>query len=151
MKDLAVSDYAEEHADELVRLWRAAFEHGVGIVDPHPLDEQLVYFREKVQPNHRVRLAWRDDILVGFIAANDESVAQLHVRLGYHRRGIGSHLLSLAKRDCAGGLWLYTFQRNHAARRFYERHGFTAVAFGFEPTWQLADVKYRWTSDASAI
>jgi hypothetical protein len=30
------------------------------------------------------------------------------------------------------------------ARRFYERHGFVAVAHGFEPTWRLADVRYEW-------
>ena len=27
-------------------------------------------------------------------------------------------------------LRLYTFARNEGARRFYERHGFVAVAFG---------------------
>lgn len=141
---LAVSEYSPEHAGDLVRMWRASFEHGVGIRDPHPLEGQLAYLHEKVVPNHRVRLAWQGDTLVGFLAANHESVAQLHVRLGYHRQGIGSYLLSLAKRDSAGSLWLFTFQQNLVARRFYERHGFTAIEFGFEPVWQLADVKYYW-------
>ena len=150
MNDLVVLEYTDEHADELVRLWRAAFEHGVGIIDPHPLDGQLAYFREKVLPSHRVRLAWDGGVLVGFVAANHNSVAQLYVRIDRHRRGIGSHLLSLAKRDCAGSLWLYTFQQNLVARRFYERHGFAAVEFGFEPVWKLADVKYRWIREAGA-
>jgi len=148
--NLAISEYSREHAGDLVRMWRASFEHGVGIRDPHPLEEQLAYFHEQVLPNHHVRLAWQDSTLVGFLAANHESVAQLYVRLGHHRRGIGSHLLNLAKRDCAGSLWLFTFQQNMVARRFYERHGFTAVEFGFEPMWQLADVKYLWTRGENA-
>jgi RimJ/RimL family protein N-acetyltransferase len=44
----------------------------------------------------------------------------------------------------AGSLWLYTFARNERARRFYERNGFVAVAFGYEPFWQLDDVRYEW-------
>ena len=42
-------------------------------------------------------------------------------------------------------LSLYTFVRNVRACRFYERHGFVVVARGFEPTWQLEDVKYHWS------
>ena len=37
-----------------------------------------------------------------------------------------------------GSLTLYTFARNRIACEFYERHGFVAVAHGFEPMWQLA-------------
>ena len=147
---LAISDYAPACGDALVRMWRASFEHGVGIEDPHPLEGQLAYFHEQVLPKNHVRLAWQDETLVGFLAANHESVAQLYVRVGHHRRGIGAQLLGLAKRDSAGSLWLYTFQQNRVARRFYERHGFTAVEFGFEPMWQLADVKYRWVRGGPA-
>lgn len=150
MIGLVISDYAPAHGGELVRMWRASFEHGVGIEDPHPLEGQLAYLHEQVLPKHHVRLAWQDEALVGFIAANQESVAQLYVRVGLHRRGIGTHLLGMAKRDSAGSLWLYTFQQNVVARRFYERHGFTAVEFGFERMWQLADVKYRWVRDEPA-
>jgi hypothetical protein len=54
-------------------------------------------------------------------------------------------LLSWAKSQSAGSLWLYTFARNEAARSFYERSGFVAIEHGFEPQWQLEDVKYSWT------
>ena len=127
-------------------MWRGSFEHGVGIVDPHSLEEQAAYFDTEVLAKHTVRLVLFADQLVGFIAANEESVAQLHVRVGFHRRGIGSQLLSWAKSQSRGSLWLYTFKRNTVAQAFYEHHGFRVIERGFEPTWQLEDIKYFWSA-----
>lgn len=95
-------------------------------------------------PKHTVKLAMRDGLLVGFVAASSDSVAQLYVRVGHFRKGIGSQLLDWAKPQSGGSLWLYTFARNQRARLFYECHGFRVAAFGFEPTWQLDDVRYEW-------
>ena len=128
----------------LVDMWRASFEHGVGIVDPHPIEGQRAYFLERVAPQCVVEVALRDDDIVGFVAANSESISQLYVHVGWHRQGIGVRLLDRAKSRAAGSLWLYTFARNAVARRFYEKQGFTAVAFGFEENWQLEDVRYEW-------
>ena len=132
------------HLDDLVQMWRASFEHGVGIRDWHSIEEQRAYFLREVLPNNDVRVAFMGDRLVAFIAATNRSIAQLYVGPRYHGYGIGSSLLDWAKEGSAGTLTLYTFARNHTARAFYERHGFVAVAHGFEPTWQLEDIKYQW-------
>jgi len=137
--------YDSSYLNRLVILWREAFEFGVGITDPHPLSEQHEYFVSQVLPANRVTLALLESQLVGFVAASAESVSQLHVRVGYHRKGIGSALLALSKAGSTGSLWLYTFARNTRACRFYEKHGFVAVEHGFEPHWQLEDVKYSWS------
>jgi len=131
-------------ADELVPMWREAFEHGVGIVDPNPIEGQRAFLIERVLPEHDVTVALEGERIVGFLASNAASVGQLHVRVGCHGRGIGRALLRRAMAASAGSLWLYTFTRNERARRFYERNGFVAMAFGFEPTWQLDDVRYEW-------
>jgi GNAT superfamily N-acetyltransferase len=125
-------------------MWRASFEAGVGIIDPHPLSEQRQYFLTEVLPRNDVRLALLANELVGFVAASAESVAQLYVRVGFQRRGIGSQLLTWAKEHSSGALWLFTFARNRGARAFYERNGFVAIAHGLEPIWQLEDIKYSW-------
>jgi ribosomal protein S18 acetylase RimI-like enzyme len=91
-----------------------------------------------------VTVALEGERIAGFLAANAESVSQLHVRVGCHGRGIGRELLHRAMAASVGSLWLYTFARNERARRFYERNGFAAVAFGYEPFWQLEDVRYEW-------
>jgi ribosomal protein S18 acetylase RimI-like enzyme len=130
----------------LVCMWRESFEFGVGVTDPHSIAEQAAYFETEVLPKNTVRLALTEGQLVGFIAASRESVAQLHVRVGFHRLGIGSQLLNWAKDQSGGSLWLYTFARNTVAQAFYEHHGFRIVTRGFEPTWQLKDIKYRWVA-----
>jgi GNAT superfamily N-acetyltransferase len=136
--------------DELVVMWRQSFEDGVGITDPHSLQEQRDYFLSEVLPKQTVMLALRDDRLVGFVAACSDSVAQLHVRVGHFRQGIGSKLLAWAQSQSRGRLWLYTFARNQRARQFYAHHGFRATAHGCEPVWQLADVRYEWSRDAAS-
>ena len=54
-------------------------------------------------------------------------------------------LLRKAREYSPGQLRLYTFQRNNAARAFYERHGFLVTAFGVSPAPESEpDVEYRW-------
>src|SRR5688572_5848094 len=141
---LALEPFAPGRTDELVRMWRESFEGGVGVIDPHPIAEQILYFEETVVASNTVIVAMLDGTLAGFVAANPESVSQLYVRRGLQRAGIGTRLLDWAKAQSAGSLWLYTFARNTGARAFYEKHGFTVAARGFEPTWQLDDLRYEW-------
>lgn len=130
--------------DVLVPMWRESFEAGVGVIDSHPLADQRRYFLDDVLPQNSVRLALHGDELVGFIACSRVSVAQLYVRVGHQRAGIGTLMLEWAKRQSAGSLWLYTFARNEGARAFYSRQGFVEVTQGFEPFWELDDVKLQW-------
>jgi ribosomal protein S18 acetylase RimI-like enzyme len=141
---IVLKDYDATRLDELIVMWRASFEAGVGIRDPHPLADQKRYFLDRVLPHFDVRFAWVDETLAGFVAADAQSVAQLYVRVDLRGRGIGPCLLAWAKSQSSGSLWLYTFARNTAARAFYERHGFVVEARGFEPMWQLDDIRYRW-------
>ena len=95
-------DYQAAWLDELVPMWRASFEAGVGVIDPNPLDSQRQYFLDEVLPNNVVRLAVRGEKLVGFLAASSESIALLYVRVGFHRQGIGTQMLEWAKGESAG-------------------------------------------------
>lgn len=145
-----LAPYDEGLEQDLVSMWRESFEFGVGIVDPHLLAEQVHYFRGHVLPRCDVCIALDGPALVGFIAATSTQVDQLYVRVGAHRRGIGTALLAWAKHRSSGSLQLYTFARNHVARAFYERHGFVVERRGFEPQWQLDDLLYRWQAPVSA-
>lgn len=82
----------------------------------------------------------------GFVSLDGTELEHLYIAPGLRRRGIGSLLLDAAKRVGRDELTLYTFQRNTGARAFYERHGFTAVAFddGSRNEEKEPDVRYRW-------
>lgn len=136
--------YADADAPELVRMWRASFEHGVGITDPHPIDEQLQYFLREVVPTHVVRVVRDDGAIVAFLASTPETIAHLYVKVSHHGRGIGSMLVRLAQAESCGSLWLYTFERNHVARRFYQRHGFSEVERESQNMFRLEAIKYLW-------
>jgi ribosomal protein S18 acetylase RimI-like enzyme len=147
---LRLVDYDPAHERELVAMWRASFERAVGVTDPHPVAEQAAYLREKVVPHHRVRVVLDDSgRVVAFLAANEETIAHLYVHVDHQRRGIGSRLVELAKRESGGSLRLFTFESNVVAQRFYERHGFRVVNRGFEPEWRLPDLEYHWPDPTS--
>ncbi|MET9706724.1 GNAT family N-acetyltransferase [Streptomyces griseus] len=85
--------------------------------------------------------------LLGFaVLAGGGELDHLYLRPDALRRGIGSRLLAEVRGAAEGALTLYVFQRNAAARAFYERHGFTAVAFddGSRNEENEPDVLYRW-------
>jgi GNAT superfamily N-acetyltransferase len=56
-------------------------------------------------------------------------ITQMAVDPSLVSQGIGSLLLAHAMRTLELPIRLYTFQANAGARRFYERHGFTAIEF----------------------
>jgi hypothetical protein len=81
---------------ELVTMWRASFEWGVGVTDPHPVQEQTAYQLDHLVPHYRVVVAHDESGIVGFLASTDDSVGQLFVRVDRIGRGIGTGLLHLA-------------------------------------------------------
>ena len=101
--------------------------------DPHTEAETRAWMRDTVFTRYSVRLAEAGTEIVGFAARDGAWLMQLYVKPGWTGRGIGTSLLGEVLADAAFAtpvLRLYTFARNEGARRFYERHGFVAVAFG---------------------
>jgi ribosomal protein S18 acetylase RimI-like enzyme len=84
--------------------------------------------------------------VVAMMVLDDDGIDQLYVDPGWHRRGVGSRLVAIARERRPSGLSLYTFQVNDRARRFYERHGFVAAWFGDGSANEEGqpDVRYEW-------
>ena len=104
-----------------------------GLRDPHSEAETRAWMRDTAFTRYSVRLAEVDGEIVGFAARDGAWLMQLYVKPGWTGRGIGSTLLEAILAEATAAtpiLRLYTFARNAGARRFYERHGFVAVAFG---------------------
>jgi len=104
-----------------------------GLRQVHSEEHAYQWMREIVFPRHSVWLADMAGEIVGFVARDGAWLAHLYVKPGRTGRGIGKKLLDVIVAEAAAVtpvLRLYTFARNAGARRFYERHGFVAVATG---------------------
>jgi len=83
--------------------------------------------------------------IVALMALSEGWIEHLHVDPGLTGRGLGSRLVEVAQQRSPHGLDLWTFQSNQGARRFYERHGFVAVAMTDGDNEEGApDVRYHW-------
>jgi GNAT superfamily N-acetyltransferase len=115
----------------------------------HSDDDVRNHFRTIVVMERELWVAV-DDIsadVTGLLVLADSDVDQLYVDPCWWGRGIGSQLLDQAKRLRPKGLWLWSFQANARARRFYERHGFVAVhaTDGSGNEERAPDVRYAWS------
>jgi GNAT superfamily N-acetyltransferase len=145
--DAEIRPYQDADFDVLVRAWhetnRESFPY-VALQQQHTLDDARRFFRDHVAPVARIWVADAEGELQGLVALEAPWIRQLAVFPPFQRRGIGSALLRAARAASPAELCLYTFFRNAAARAFYERHGFAAIAFGVSPAPESEpDVLYR--------
>ena len=105
-------------------------------------------FRDRIAAECTVWVHERDTQVDGFIAMASDYIDRLYVDPLAQRRGVGTALLAHAKQLHPEGLTLHTHQANARARRFYEKHGFTASEFGVSPPPEsVPDVLYTWAGD----
>ena len=112
----------------------------------HSDDETRAWVRESLLTRGETWVLRLAGLIVGFVTVIGADLDQLYLLPGYYRRGFGSRLLDLAKAISPGGLHLYAFQRNHRARAFYERHGFTVFDLndGARNEEGEPDARYEW-------
>lgn len=117
-----------------------------GLPKLHAPAETRAWFAGVVLPFCAVRVAEVAGRLLGFAAVNGDELAHLYVEPSSWRQGVGGLLLAEAKRLSPVRLTLHAFADNAAARAFYEKHGFEAVAFGNGSGNEegLPDVRYEW-------
>jgi len=133
---------------ETVRMWRRSREGVQPEIEARmgysPADD-LAFFTNTILESCNVWLARRNRHVVGLLAIRGDSIEQLYVDPIEQRRGIGTRLLDFAKSLHPAGLRLQTHQANQGARRFYEKNGFRAAAFGISPAPESEpDVRYEW-------
>ena len=129
-------------ADIQIAAFRATYDFGMA----HSDEEVRAWIGETLLPTTETWVAEAGGAVVAFMSLGDGWVEQLYVAPGHTGRGIGSRLIALAKERRPAGLQLWTFQVNVGARRFYERHGFTAVEMtdGAGNEERQPDVRFAW-------
>jgi len=119
----------------------------------HTVEEDRTFIADVILPACDVLVVEHEGAIVGFLARDGNEIRLLYVHPGFLRRGAGSLLLEAAKASGVDELELWCFQANARARRFYERHGFKAIAFtdGRDNEEETPDVRYRWRRGGSQV
>jgi GNAT superfamily N-acetyltransferase len=148
MAEVGVRRAVDTDASAVADLWLRSRVASVPAIPPpvHSDIEVRRWFAEVVIPTHE---AWVAELstedIVAVLVLGDDSIDQLYVDPSWTGAGIGSQLLALAKIRRPHRLNLWTFQANHRARRFYDRHGFVAVDATEGSNEEGApDVRYDW-------
>lgn len=107
--------------------------------------EDLAHLRDVVACECDVWVVRNGNHLLGFLALDVSHIEQLYIDPPAQGAGTGTALLDHARRTSPSRLTLFAHRRNTGARRFYERRGFRAVAFGTSsPPESEPDVSYLW-------
>lgn len=132
----------------IVEIHRAAFRKALPhLPQLHTAAEDLAFFARVVSRADAetwiAGLPTGED--AGFITFRPGAVEHLYVHPAHQGSGIGSALLHLAMNKNEE-LKLWTFQRNTAARSFYEKHGFIAdrMTEGMGNEEREPDMRYAW-------
>lgn len=115
--------------------------------NPHSDTEVMKWIEGVVLLETRVIVAALEDgEILGFASIRSESLDHLYVAPSAQGKGTGSRLLAAAKEASPAKLRLKVFQRNAAARTFYERRGFLATELrdGSQNEEREPDAVYEW-------
>ena len=137
---------SREDTDAIVRIFQAARAAAMPYLPVLHTDEEDQGFFAGVVEREEVWVAELDADVVAFAALGGGMLDHLYVRPDLRARGIGSALLAKAQELRPNGFRLWVFQRNEAARRFYERHGLELVELtdGSGNEEREPDALYEW-------
>jgi 8-oxo-dGTP pyrophosphatase MutT (NUDIX family)/L-amino acid N-acyltransferase YncA len=114
------------------------------VPEPHTEPDIATWMGEVAIPTMDVWVADLDGVVVGQMMLAPGWLHHLYIDPSWIGRGLGDRFMALARERQPDGFQLWAFQSNVRGRRFYERHGFTAVELtdgsGNEERWP--DVRY---------
>lgn len=122
----------------------------------HTQEEVGAWVAQHLIPTGGVTIAVEGNKAVAVLAVSEGEGAtwidQLYVLPGFENQGIGSRLLTLVHESTTKAIRLFTFQQNTGARRFYERHGYKAIALsdGRANEEKCPDVLYEFSARTEA-
>ena len=98
----------------------------------HEPEEVRGWVAQYLVPSGGVTVATSEGAVIAVLAISEDEAAswidQLYVLPGFENLGLGTSLLRHAHAITRKPVRLYTFHQNSGARRFYERHGYRAIA-----------------------
>ena len=147
--DIRIIAYDPAYAEETVHMWRKSKEEAIGQAELHTFEDQVHFLNNILSVDYKIYLAidCSTNSVAGMLACNQTEINQLYIHTNYQGKGLGAKFLEIAKSNSEGTLTLYTFEINHKAQHFYEKHGFQVIGRGYENEENLPDIQYQWISD----
>ncbi len=94
----------------------------------HSMEEVARHYKNVVYRDSKIFVVASKDSVMGFVALSaDHTITALYVDGRYRGQGIGHLLIEKAKSEHHEFAQLWTFQKNIAAQKFYEREGFAII------------------------
>lgn len=144
---------SQRDASDIGDVFLAARQQSLTFLPGLDADDEIrirTWIRDTVLPTTVVWVAEVDGRVVGFFSLAGEKLEHLYVHPRFHAQQIGTALLQQARTLAPLRMQLYTFVRNEGARRFYERNGFRAIAFGQDNEENEPDVLYEWKAGSAS-
>lgn len=143
-------DAEPSDAEDVVRVLYGSRLRFIPYAPPaHSRDEMLAWVERHLIPSGGATVAMVDRRIVGVLAVAHQEryswIDHLYIEPGYCGCGIGTRMLKLALATLRRPIRLYTFQKNHRARQFYECFGFVPIKFsdGLANEESCPDVLYE--------
>jgi ribosomal protein S18 acetylase RimI-like enzyme len=127
-------------------LWKSRTEAMPWLRVVHSALEMRGWVARTLLKKEDVYVATREGRVVGFASVTPGWLTQLYVHPASQRSGVGTMLLAQARRRLPDGFHFWVFQRNLAARAFYEKHGATLLreTDGQSNEEREPDAEYEW-------
>lgn len=141
-----IRQLTRQDAEAAARVHRASFDERLPwLAGLHTPEEDRAFYANVVFDECEIWGAFEGDTLIAFIAIREDWIDQFYVLPEHQGRGVGSALLAKAQ-ALFPGLQLWTFQKNAAARRFYEARGFRVAeeTDGSRNEEKEPDMRYAW-------
>lgn len=119
-------------------------------VDETPWMPPLVEHQEMVSgwsdffKTEQVWVAELEGRIVGFCTRGEDNIGALYVATEERRKGIGKHLLDMAKAD-RDWITVWAYEKNELALSFYTREGLIEICREIEEETDLMNIEHRWT------
>ena len=150
-RELVIRRAEFKDADAIAAIyWRARAEAMPWLPVIHSALETRGWVARVVLKEEDVYVATDAGKIVGFAGwrtlGRERRLTKLYVHPELQRRGVGSLLFATATRKMPDGFRFWVFQKNAAARAFYERRGCTLVreVDGWTNPEREPDAEYAW-------
>ncbi|MDO8269069.1 MAG: GNAT family N-acetyltransferase [Candidatus Levybacteria bacterium] len=142
---ISIADLSD--ADQIFDIFEKARGEMKYLPDIHTSEETHVFVTSLVISGG-VLVAKEKGRVAGFIHAKDGWVNHLYIDPAFQNQGVGKVLLEEVKEQNPEGLYLWVFEENLGAIKFYEREGFRLIEKRdidhVDNEEHLPDRKYSW-------